>query len=376
MKVYLNRNVLEAALARMRWVFDEFPNVVVNFSGGKDSTATLQLALQVAEEKGRLPLPVLFVDQEAEFQSTIDYVRQVMDDPRIRPLWVQVEMRMTNNASVGEMITCWDPKTPDLWMHPKEEGLAITENTFGVDRFYDLFSAVVEQTFDGPIAKLAGVRCEESPARMKGLTTYATYKWATWGKVENKRRQHFTFYPLYDWSTSDIWKAIHDNGWAYNRIYDYQFRYGVPVPNMRVSSLHHETSLPILYYLQEVEPETWEKLTRKVNGANTVGQMRAEFMAPKDLPPMFRDWQEYRDHLLENLIEDPAKRERFRKTFADWDARYEPEAHRDLMRAEIKTILTDDEHGQKLTTFAAANGRYAKRRGSKGGDASDRWDGK
>ena len=65
MKIYNNQNVLDAALNRIRFLFDEFPNVIVGFSGGKDSTATLNLCLQVAEEKKRLPLKVLFIDQEA-----------------------------------------------------------------------------------------------------------------------------------------------------------------------------------------------------------------------------------------------------------------------------------------------------------------------
>ena len=87
MKIYSNVNVYDAALKRMNWLFDEFPNVVVGFSGGKDSTVVYNLALQVAREKNRLPLRVLFLDQEAEWQSTIDTVRLVMENPDVEPLW-------------------------------------------------------------------------------------------------------------------------------------------------------------------------------------------------------------------------------------------------------------------------------------------------
>lgn len=69
MKVYKKQSVYDAALDRIRYLFDEFPNVIVGFSGGKDSTVVLELALIVAREKNRLPLDVLFIDQEAEWQA-------------------------------------------------------------------------------------------------------------------------------------------------------------------------------------------------------------------------------------------------------------------------------------------------------------------
>ena len=63
MKFYSKNNVYEEALKRIEFFFDEFEEVIVGFSGGKDSTVTLHLALEVAEKRNRLPLKVLFVDQ-------------------------------------------------------------------------------------------------------------------------------------------------------------------------------------------------------------------------------------------------------------------------------------------------------------------------
>jgi len=53
-------NVYDAAIKRFEYLFDNFDKVVVSFSGGKDSTVCLNLALEVAKKKNKLPLDVYF----------------------------------------------------------------------------------------------------------------------------------------------------------------------------------------------------------------------------------------------------------------------------------------------------------------------------
>lgn len=364
MKFYLPETVYEAALRRIRWLFDEFEHVVVNFSGGKDSTVTLNLALMVAEEKGRLPLPVMFIDQEAEWQTVIDYVREVMHDPRVKPFWLQCPIRIFNATStIDPWLHCWEPGAE--WIREKEPD-SIHENTFGTDRFGEMFSAfMVAQYPKSPAVCLAGVRAEESPARLQGLTSYETYKGETWGKQADKRRPHYTMYPLYDWSYTDIWKAIHEHGWSYCRLYDYMYQQGVPLQKMRVSNVHHETAVTQLFFLQEIEGETWNRVTARVSGAGSAGQLQEKFFAPKELPPMFKDWWEYRDYLVEHLIDDPEKRAYFHRTFKAHDERYDEEVQDKLVKTEISCILTNDYHGTKLSVFHANNGSHSKNWGKR-----------
>lgn len=94
------------------------------------------------------------------------------------------------------------------------------------------------------------------------MTGGVTYKRVTWGKKLSDH--HYTFYPLYDRTYIDIWKSIHDNKRNYNIIYDYQYRYGIDVRNMRVSSLIHETAVRSLFYLPEVDKELYEKITKRI----------------------------------------------------------------------------------------------------------------
>lgn len=359
MKLYLPDNVFDAALQRIRWLFDEFEHISVGFSGGKDSTVTLNLALRVAEEKGRLPLPVVFIDQEAEWQTVIDYVGSVMRDPRVEPWWLQVPIRLFNATSVNEpWLHCWEPGKQ--WVRDKDP-IAIKENIFGTDRFGAMFEALNAHRFPGkPAIYLNGVRAEESPARLMGLTSYATYKGETWGRVGNKKSGQYTFYPLYDWSYTDIWKSIHDNGWGYCPIYDYMYQHGVPLQHMRVSNVHHESAAKILYYLQEIEGDTWDRITNRLAGINTVGQLRHQWQAPKELPWMFSSWYEYRDHLIDTLIADPKLQDYYRKTFAAWCDRYDVAVHPQLVKTQISCVLLNDYHGTKLSVFAASHGQFSK----------------
>jgi predicted phosphoadenosine phosphosulfate sulfurtransferase len=355
-KFYIKDNVWEAALKRMRWLFDEFPNVLVGFSGGKDSTIILNLALLVAREKGRLPLKVMFVDQEAEWQATVNYVRLVMENPEVEPLWYQIPIQMVNATSqIDTQLYCWEPGKEDVWLRPKEPN-AIKENTYGTNRFFELFEAILTKDFAGlKTCYLAGVRCEESPSRFQGLTMHETYKGATWGKCFNKKAQlHFTMYPIYDWALGDVWKAINDNGWPYNELYDHYYRYGVPPSKMRVSNVHHETAVKSLFHLQEIEPETYQRLTQRIQGIDMAGKMNKDDYFIHDLPHMFKDWREYRDYLLENLIANPEWRDGFAKKFKWMEEIWLDKAGDKLFRLHINSILTNDYEHVKLANWCCS----------------------
>lgn len=352
MKIFLNETVWDAALDRIRRIFDEFETVIVAFSGGKDSTVTFNLAMIVAEEKGRLPLPVMFLDQEAEYGATIDQVRETMADPRVVPYWVQCPIKLFNATSTKDpWLYCWEDGRE--WMRPKEE-ISIKENVFGTDRFHGVFNGVVNHIADGGrAAMLGGVRTEESPTRLVALTHQATYKEITWGKKLDEKKEQFTFYPIYDWCLSDVWKAIHSNGWSYCRIYDIMYRYGVAPTMMRVSNLHHETAVHHLFWLHEVEKETWEALTKRLGGINQAKHMKkADMLTVKELPFMFESWRGYRDYLTEKLIEVPEQLTAFKKRWAKMDERYsDMRLPDDLHRRQVNSLLVNDWEGVKLSGF-------------------------
>jgi predicted phosphoadenosine phosphosulfate sulfurtransferase len=348
-RYYLPKTVLEAARERISFIFDEFEKVVVGYSGGKDSTVIFHLTMEEAKRRGRLPLKVLFLDQEAEWQATIDQVRTIMYRDDVDPMWMQVPFKLFNATSTfEEWLMCWNPDEPERWMRPKEP-IAFTENVYGTDRFGQLFNAVFQHHFKGQRAALiGGVRTEESPSRMVGLTWRPKYKWVTWAKRLTPDL-HYTFYPIYDWSWQDVWVAIHRHGWPYNKVYDYQYAYGTTIPDMRVSNVHHETAVKALFWLQEFEPETYAKLTQRIGGIDTAGKLQKDFFV-RELPFMFRNWREYRDFLFVKLVPEK-NRPRMQKFFDFQDRQYDDYLGDKLYKAQVQSILTNDWECVKLKNF-------------------------
>ena len=240
---------------------------------------------------------------------------------------------------------------------------SIKENVYGTDRFSKLFAAIVRKEYpDTPTCYIAGVRAEESPGRFMGLTESEAYGGETWGAVLNERRQHYTMYPIYDWTYSDVWKSIHENGWSYNKLYDAMHQYGIPVTNMRVSNVHHETAVHNLFYLQEIEGDTYDRLTQRIAGIDMAGKLGASDYFGGELPFMFRNWREYRDYLLEKLILEEKWRIGFAKRFAKQDEMYEGMGEEVVCRLHIASILTNDWEHIKLKNFESAPHNIAYKR--------------
>lgn len=365
MKIFLDHDVFTAALDRIRWLMDEFDDYCVFSSGGKDSTVTLELVTIVAREKNRLPVPVIFIDQEAEWSFTIDHIKEIMSRPEVKPLWYQTELNISNNATnQGEKnLNCW--AKGGEWMREKDPA-AIHEADFKTNNFKDRFPQILEANFTGSVAGFGGVRCEESPARTVGLTEGITYQHVTYGKHQNKAKSQYAFYPIYDWSYRDIWKAICDNDWKYCKLYDYMYQHGIPFRDMRVSNLNHETALRNLFFLQEVDRETWNKLVKRLPGINTAGHLKDDAIsAPKKLPWMFSGWIEYRDYLAA-ILPSSESSEAFRLLFETNDKRYEGmQCLHVLHRVQCNAIIRNDVYyagqGSKTRPFSTLVSNFEAR---------------
>src|SRR5690606_20416082 len=79
-------DVYTAAIRRIKVAFDEFENVLVAFSCGKDSGVCLNLCYEYAKENNMLhKLAIYYQDYEAGYKYTDEYAQRVfesMDIPR------------------------------------------------------------------------------------------------------------------------------------------------------------------------------------------------------------------------------------------------------------------------------------------------------
>ena len=94
---YLTQNVYEAFQQRMHFIFTEFDNIFVSFSGGKDSGLLLNLTLDFQKKYyPSKPIGVFHQDFEAQYTVTTEYVertfQRLSQDPMVELYWVCLPM--------------------------------------------------------------------------------------------------------------------------------------------------------------------------------------------------------------------------------------------------------------------------------------------
>lgn len=333
-KVYLPINVLKAAEERISWIFDNFKFISVSVSGGKDSTVLFELTHREAVKRSR-KISVFFLDQEAEYQSSIVIIRKMMARKLVIPNWYQVPCYMTNSTAYkDDMLYAWDPKKEGHWLREKED-ISIKNIIDGVNRFYPLME-YVDSNMPENSCSLVGLRSEESLNRFGAVTRNPAIKDINWSsKTAGKCVK---LYPIYDWTFEDVWTFIGNEKLEYNKVYDWLWVKGRNLTEMRVSNLIHEKSFRCLADLQEFEPETYNKLIKRIGGVHVAARYaRGSFVYnARKLPSFFKTWKEYRDFLLETYPGSKEKLEKFKERFASQN---ETQA---TIKQQVKQLLIND----------------------------------
>jgi len=330
----LGKSVYDAAVERLHEVFDEFEHVYLSFSGGKDSGVLLNLAVEVARERGRLPLDVLLVDLEAQYAHTIRYVERTLARPEVRPHWVCLPLHLRNAVSqVQPHWLCWNPDKKDAWVRPMPEAPGVVSSETHYPFFYrgmefeDFVPEFGEWIADGRrTCCLVGIRSDESLNRFRTLIndrkeTLGGRPWTT-----RQTRDTYTAFPIYDWRTEDVWTANGKFGWDYNEIYDLMHLAGVPLSQQRLCQPYGDDQRKGLYLFRLLEPETWIRVVTRVEGANfgcryskTRGTVFGNFKV--SLPPG-HTYESYANFLLDTMPPYLAAhyREKIDKFLAWWYA--------------------------------------------------------
>lgn len=320
-KIYIEKDVHQAAILRLRRLFAEFENVYVSFSGGKDSGLLLNLVIDFLrrEYPGR-KIGVYHLDYEGQYQATTDYVTRMMTENLdvIEPYWCCMPVSAQCAASMFQTDwTPWHPEQKDIWCRPMPEhpGVINLEShtfdkfTFNLDsyEFDTLFMDWYRENHGGgKTAAIVGIRAQESMRRYCAIANkvkmFADWQWTT----TVKSGRNYVAYPIYDWTTDDIWTANARFGYSYNRLYDLMYQAGLKPNEMRVASPFNDCALGSLQLYRAIEPDTWSKLVGRVNGANFAaiyGGTKALGFKRAKLPEG-HTWKSYMEFLLATLPED------------------------------------------------------------------------
>ena len=316
-KEYLSQNVYDAFLERMHFLFQEFDNIYISFSGGKDSGLLLDMVLDF--KKKYYPdktLGIFHQDFEAQYTVTTEYVERTFERIKneVEPYWVCLPMATRTALSSYEMYWYpWDDTKQELWVRPmpkKEYVINLEHNPMTTYRYRmhqeDLakqFGRWYRLSHDGKkTVCLLGIRADESLQRYSGfLNKKYGYKDTCW--ITKQFKDVWCASPLYDWSVYDVWHAYASFGYDYNKLYDLYYMAGLKVSQMRVASPFNDYSKDALNLYRVIDPEIWTKLVGRVRGANfTAIYGRTKAMGYRNVTlPEGHTWKSYTQFLLDTL---------------------------------------------------------------------------
>lgn len=316
-RTYIEQNVYEALQSRLRFLFEEFDNIYVSFSGGKDSGLLLNLTLDF--QKQYYPdkkIGVFHQDFEAQYSVTTEYVEKTFEriKDEVEPYWVCLPMATRTALSSYEMYWYpWDDRKKEAWVRPMpEHDYVINLENNPMDTYhYRMHQEDLAKQFsrwyrishgNQKTVCLLGMRGEESLQRYSGfLNSKYGYQGECW--ISRQFKDVWCASPLYDWSTDDVWHAHYLFNYEYNRLYDLYYMAGLKVSQMRVASPFNDYSKDSLNLYRVIDPEIWTKLVGRVQGANFAciyGKTKAMGYRSLSLPNG-HTWESFTRFLLDTL---------------------------------------------------------------------------
>ncbi len=316
-KKYLKQNVYEALLERLQFIFCEFENIYISFSGGKDSGLLLNLVLDF--RKKYYPdrqIGVFHQDFEAQYTVTTQYIERTFE--RIKReaelYWVCLPMATRTALSSYEMYWYpWDDTKKEQWvrqMPDKEYVINLDHNPITTYR-YRMHQEDLAKQFgrwyrkshgDKKTVCLLGIRADESLQRYSGfLNKKYGYKDECW--ISKQFKNVWCASPLYDWKANDIWHANYLFSYDYNKLYDLYYKAGLTVSQMRVASPFNDYSKDALNLCRVIDTEIWCRLVGRVQGANFAAIYgRTKAMGYRSIAlPQGHTWKSYTQFLLDTL---------------------------------------------------------------------------
>lgn len=370
---YLSKNVFEALQERFHFLFNEFDNIFISFSGGKDSGLLLNLLLDFRKKYyPNKTIGVFHQDFEAQYSVTTEYIEKTFSrlekEENVELYWVCLPMATRTALSSYEMYWYpWDETKEEIWVRPmpKHPYVIHLENNPITTYHYKMHQEDLAKQFgrwyrlshkNKKTVCLLGMRSDESLQRYSGiLNKKYGYKDTCW--ISNQFKDVWCASPLYDWSTGDVWHANYSFGYEYNRLYDLYYMAGLKPDQMRVASPFNDYAKDSLNLYRVIDPKIWVKLVGRVQGANfTAIYAQTKAMGYKNLTlPEGHTWESYTHFLLSTL--PPRLRnnyiQKFKSSIRFW--------HNVGGGLEEDTIKELEDHGYAIARNGVSNYTLMKR---------------
>jgi predicted phosphoadenosine phosphosulfate sulfurtransferase len=315
-KKYLDKNVYEAAVERINFIFKNFEKIYLSFSGGKDSGVMLNLVVDhMKKHKITKKIGILFIDLEGQYRITIDYVKSTITKNRdlFDVYWCCLPLNLRNSLSVFEPFwTPWDLSNRNKWIRDYPDYPCITEknNPFPFFKKNMEFEEFIYQfglwyADDKKTACLVGIRSDESFNRFRTIAfkNKRMLDNLHWTTKTFKDKKLYTCYPIYDWNSKDIWIGNYKFDWDYNKLYDLFYKAGLNLERMRICQPYGDDQRIGLNLFRAIEPETWARVVNRVSGAN-FGNIYcgSKMLGYRNVTlPRGHTWESYTKLLLETL---------------------------------------------------------------------------
>jgi predicted phosphoadenosine phosphosulfate sulfurtransferase len=357
-----SRNVHEAALERIRMVFDANARVYASFSGGKDSLCVAGLLEELIQANEMDPgkLEVLFVDEEAIYPCVEKIVLQwrkkfLAMGAKFHWLCLPVKhFNCFNQLENDESFICFDPRKQDVWVRQPPKFAIRSHPVF---RPGDNYQAFLDRVDDG--MNIIGTRASESYQRVKNIAKMAQRNKG--GSVASHNR----VFPIHDWRDDDVWLYLKERNIQWPDAYLHMYKLGFNRRQLRLSQFFSVDTAKALVRMFEFYPDLYQKVLRRepnaylamyywdsemfrrssskrkqLEGNQPIDNMREKSLKQLEEKVKFRDPSLYRhtkrfimmyDHLIsprtwkrmhDMLVAGDPKRRTFRALYADLNKEY------------------------------------------------------
>lgn len=328
-QVLEDEDLVERTRERYDRLFEEYDDIYLAFSSGKDSGLLLNMAIEAwhRHDDWDDPIYLTHIDPEFHYPESMDYFERVIaNNPEaVHMLWFAVpavQPKLTNDYDGEEYRYFFDERHADKWVrdiptwddydnadlirpdhpHLKDDfklGWAYSDT---VNHWISKETPATEQE----TIQLIGLRAEESMMRYN--TIIQKGGWIRHGADDDP--QPDSGWPVYDWSAEDLWTAHHKFDWDYSEVYDKMHQMGDPPTKSRNGPPWHGPGISNRTAYEKVRhmwPELYEKAEHRYEGCVLSFEFGGDLYVPKK--PDGETWREHTARLV-NSMDDESEAER------------------------------------------------------------------